>query len=606
MANQTVNLTIPKSRQSLCDILLEMGKVSKQDVERGLEVQRQSGQRIDRILIDLGIIPEEDLRLAFSKLFNIPIWEKRDGETYPVIDFLPVNFLITNKILPIHVHDDAIDFAAPDPQDSSLLEILRSATDKDVNIFIGCEKEIISALEEIYEPEKTGSEAEYDVGAGGGIGVDDDIEHLRDMASEAPVIRLVSNILSSAIEMGASDVHMEVFEKKTSLRYRIDGVLREFPPPPADLYAAVVSRIKIMSKLNIAEKRLPQDGRIILKVAGKEIDLRVSIIPMNFGEGVVLRILDRSSIRLELERLGFSAGLLKEFRKVINRSNGIILVTGPTGSGKTTTLYAVLKEKVSPDVKIITVEDPIEYSLEGVNQIQVNSQINLTFATGLRSILRHDPDVILIGEIRDRETAAIAIQSALTGHLVFSTLHTNDSASAFTRLMDMGIENYLISSSVIGVLAQRLVRRLCNQCREEYTPESDVLAKIYGQMSLISGVNGDGAHFFTRHVSSADTLLEDGVKTGAVPVLSKLYRAKGCNACGFLGYKGRLCISEFLMVDNNIRELVNSHADSSAISSAAVKRGTKTLWKDGLEKVMQGVTTIDELIRVADTDEEDE
>ncbi|MGR3318977.1 MAG: GspE/PulE family protein [Candidatus Anammoxibacter sp.] len=587
MPNYTDEIIIPKSRKYVCHVLCELGKITKADVDRALEVQRQSGQKIGRILIDLGIIPEEDLRLALSKMFNLPVWEKQDGVTYPVVDFLPINFMLNNKVLPIRLDDDSIDYAITDPQDKCLLECLESSSDRAANMFVGSEKEIVFALKEIYEPGKASDDELESDGSTGSMGVDADIEHLRDIASEAPVIRLVSGILSTAVEMGASDVHMELFEKKTSLRYRIDGVLREFPPPPADLYTAVVSRIKIMSKLNIAEKRLPQDGRIILKVAGKEIDLRVSIIPMNFGEGIVLRILDRSSISLDLEILGFSKGLLKQFRALVTKPNGIILVTGPTGSGKTTTLYAVLKEKVSPGVKIITVEDPIEYSLEGVNQIQVNPQIKLTFASGLRSILRHDPDIILIGEIRDQETAAIAIQSALTGHLVFSTLHTNNAASAFTRLMDMGIEDYLVSSSVIGVLAQRLMRRLCNECREEYVPEPDVLDKFYGQMALIS----DSANISVNSLQLASEI--------------KLYRAKGCNECGFTGYSGRMCIAEFLIVDNNIRELVNAHSDSNIISREAIKRGSATLWQDGLGKVMKGLSTIDELMRITDTDEED-
>lgn len=587
MENSTIiKLPITVSHKTVCDTLLELGKLTKSDIDRAVGLERKGGSRIGRILIDLGIISEEDLRLAFSTLYNFPIWEKKDGDTYPVIDFFPSNFLHSNKVLPIRLYDENVDFAITDPQDSSLLEIIRTTVERNVNIFLGCEKEIEAALDEIYEPEKAGEEDEYLDGASG-VGVDDDIEHLRDMASEAPVIRLVSSILSAAIEAGASDVHMEAFERKTSLRYRIDGVLRDFTPPPLDLYAAVVSRIKIMSKLNIAEKRLPQDGRIILKVAGKEIDLRVSIIPMNYGEGVVLRILDRSSITLDLEKLGFSAHSLKDFRSIITRPNGIILVTGPTGSGKTTTLYAVLKEKVSPDLKIITVEDPIEYSLEGVNQIQVNHQINLTFATGLRSILRHDPDVILIGEIRDKDTAAIAIQSALTGHLVFSTLHTNDAASAFTRLMDMGIEDYLVSSSVIGVLAQRLVRKLCSKCKEEYNPGDDVIAKIQGQISLKKDT-----------LWGTDNNPENWLKEKV-----KLFRAKGCNECGNAGYKGRMCISEFLLVDNAIRNLINSRADSNKISREAVNRGTKALWQDGLEKVIEGYTTIDELLRVTDTEE---
>ncbi len=589
MIEHSNTLAVSKSKKSICEILRLSNKISRLDLERGLEVQKKSGQKIGRILIDLGIIPEEDLRDALGVLFDMPIWEKKDGDEYPVIDFLPVNFMLTNKVLPVKVVENVLTYAIADPQDNYLLEILRSSTDKQVNILVGTEKEITFALDTVYKVDEENEEDDFGNLRGGGGGLDDDIEHLRDMASEAPVIRLVSSILTTAVELGTSDIHMEIFEKKTSLRYRIDGVLRDYPPPSSDLYAAVVSRLKIMAKLNIAEKRLPQDGRILLKVAGKEIDLRVSIIPMNFGEGVVLRILDRSSISLDLESLGFSGHILKDFREMSNRSNGIILVTGPTGSGKTTTLYGILKEKVSPDVKIITVEDPIEYGLEGVNQIQVNAQIKLTFAAGLRSILRHDPDVILIGEIRDKETAAIAIQSALTGHLVFSTLHTNDAASSFTRLMDMGIENYLISSSVIGVLAQRLVRKLCRTCREEYKPESDVLAQINEHMDMFdehTSIEKKKSCFF----ASADDIM--------------LYRAreKGCKLCSFSGYKGRMCISEFLVVDNKIRELINGKADSSVIAEEAVNNGTTTLWRNGIEKVVQGLTTIDELIRVADTE----
>ena len=592
MIEHSNTLAVTKSQRSICEILRSLNKISRLDLERGLEVQKKSGQKIGRILIDLGIIPEEDLRDALGILFEMPTWEMKDGDEYPVADFLPVNFMLTNKVLLVEIKEDLLTYAIADPQDNYLIEILRSNTEKCVKILVGTEKEITFALDTVYKVDDENDEDDFgDLRGGGGGGLDDDIEHLRDMASEAPVIRLVSSILTTAVELGTSDIHMEIFEKKTSLRYRIDGVLRDYPPPSADLYAAVISRIKIMAKLNIAEKRLPQDGRILLKVAGKEIDLRVSIIPMNFGEGIVLRILDRSSISLELETLGFSGHVLKDFREMANRSNGIILVTGPTGSGKTTTLYGILKEKVSPDLKIITVEDPIEYGLEGVNQIQVNAQIKLTFAAGLRSILRHDPDVILIGEIRDKETAAIAIQSALTGHLVFSTLHTNDAASSFTRLMDMGIENYLISSSVIGVLAQRLVRKLCLACREVYKPEqgSDVSATIDGQMDLIN-----------KHLSIKEK--KQCVYTSVDDITIYKAKEKGCKLCSFSGYKGRMCISEFLVVDNKIRELINAKVDSSVIAEEAVNRGTTTLWRNGIEKVVEGLTTMDELLRVADTE----
>ncbi|MDN3511735.1 MAG: type II secretion system ATPase GspE [Candidatus Jettenia sp.] len=540
------------------DVLLEIGKVTRADLDRAIEVQKQTGQKLGRILIDLGTISEEDLRLAHSKLLLLPIWEKKKEDRYPLVENVPKVFLVSNRVLPLNLHNGILDVALADPQDSLLIETIALSTNKQVNVFVGCEKDILASLETLYEGEIKEEDA-----VTSNIEVMEDVEQLRDMASEAPVIRLVNNTLTKAIEIGASDVHLEVFEKNARLRYRVDGVLRELTPPPREIYNAIISRIKIMAKLNIAEKRLPQDGRIKMKVAGKEIDLRVSIIPMSHGEGVVMRILDRTAVTLDLEALGFSQEFLGKFRRMVNKPEGMLLVTGPTGSGKTTTLYAVLKELVSPEIKIVTVEDPVEYSMEDVNQIQVNPQIDLTFASGLRSILRHDPDIILIGEIRDRETASIAIQAALTGHLVFSTLHTNDSASAFTRLIDMGMEDYLISSCIIGILAQRLVRKICTQCRESYIPEEDLRKTA-------------------------------GLKEG-----EPLYKSRGCDACNNLGFKGRKCIAEFLYVDDAIRRLIISHKDSNEIMKEAVKRGTRTLWEDGLEAVRKGETTLDELLRVS-------
>ncbi|HHT9109871.1 MAG TPA: type II secretion system ATPase GspE [Candidatus Brocadiaceae bacterium] len=541
------------------DMILNTGKVNRADMDRALEVQKQTGQKLGRILIDLGTVSEEDLRQAYSNLLNIPVWEKKKDEQYPIVEGIPKVFLVTNRVLPLKVYDSMIDVVLADPQDTMLVESITLATNKLANVYAGCEKDILTSLEATYE----GEVKEQEDTASSSIEVMEDVEQLRDMASEAPVIRLVNSVLTKAIEIGASDVHLEVFERNARLRYRVDGVLRELVPPPRELYNAIISRIKIMSKLNIAEKRLPQDGRIRMKVAGKEVDLRVSIIPMSHGEGVVMRILDRSAVVLNLEKLGFNPDFLVKFRHMINKPEGMLLVTGPTGSGKTTTLYAVLCEIVSPEVKIITVEDPVEYSMEGVNQIQVNPQIELTFASGLRSILRHDPDVVLIGEIRDKETATIAIQASLTGHLVLTTLHTNDSASAFTRLMDMGIEDYLISSCVIGVLAQRLVRKICMKCREPYIPAEDVRQTVR---------------------------LKEGMP---------LYKAKGCDECNNTGFKGRKCIAEFLVVDDAIRRLILAHRDSGEIMKEAIKRGTKNLWEDGLESVQRGETTLDELLRVS-------
>ncbi len=524
-----------------------------------LRCRNKPGRSLDAYSLTWESVSEEDLRLAYSKLLQIPVWEKKKDDRYPIIDNIPKVFLITNRVLPLRLDNGILEVALADPQDSMLIETVSSATDKQVKVFAGCEKDILSTLHSLYE----GDVKEEEDSAASSIEIMEDVEQLRDMASEAPVIRLVNSVLTKAIEMGASDVHLEAFERFAQIRYRVDGVLREMAPPPREIYSAIISRIKILAKLNIAEKRLPQDGRIKMRVAGKEIDLRVSIIPMSHGEGVVMRILDRTAVMLDLEKLGFQPEFLVMFRRMIKKPEGMLLVTGPTGSGKTTTLYAVLKEVLSPEIKIVTVEDPVEYSMEGVNQIQVNPQISLTFASGLRSILRHDPDVILIGEIRDRETATIAIQAALTGHLVLSTLHTNDSASAFTRLMDMGMEDYLISSCVIGVLAQRLVRKTCDKCREPFLPAEDIRKTV-------------------------------NLKEG-----ERLYRSKGCDECNNTGFRGRKCIAEFLRVDDDIRHLILTHKSSGEIMKEAVKKGTKTLWEDGLDAVRRGETTLDELLRVS-------
>jgi general secretion pathway protein E len=395
---------------------------------------------------------------------------------------------------------------------------------------------------------------------------DEDVDHLRDMASEAPVIRLVNLIITKAVDLRASDIHFEPFENQFRIRYRVDGVLHDVEAPPKRLQSALVSRVKIMAKMNIAERRLPQDGRIMVKVKGKEIDFRVSTVPTIHGESVVLRILDKSSIVLDIEKLGFPEDIMREFNHAIDNPHGIILVTGPTGSGKTTTLYCALEKINSPDKKIVTVEDPVEYQLRGVNQIQVKAAIGLNFASALRSIVRQDPDVILIGEIRDAETADIAIHSALTGHLVFSTLHTNDAASATTRLMDMGIEDYLLSSTLIGILAQRLVRVVCPHCRESYRPEEMFLKQA-------------------------------GISAGEVGQI-ELMKAKGCSECGFTGYKGRTGIFEFLRVTDEVRALILGKKDSQVIKEFARRKGMRTLREDGWLRAKEGRTTLQELMRV--------
>ena len=546
-------------KSELLDILLEVEKITKEDVEKIVQLQERTHEKVDRILLNLGIISEEDLRDALGHLFKLKTWQRKKEEELPVIDCLPQNFLHANRILPLNQHDNFLDIAFADPSDESLLEVIETTTNREVNVFVGCEKDIIISINETYGD----IDSESDTVTNLDLDVVDDIEKLKDLALEAPVVRFVNNFLNKALEIGASDIHVEMFENKPKLRYRIDGVLIDYPPPTRDIYFATVNRIKIMSNLNIAEKRLPQDGRIRLKVGGKEIDLRVSVIPMLYGECIVLRILDKSNITLDLSTFGLSEDILQNIRLLVKKSEGMILATGPTGSGKTTTLYASLKEIISPSLKIITVEDPVEYSLDGVNQIQVNSKVGLDFASGLRSILRHDPDVILVGEIRDKDTASISIQSSLTGHLVLSTLHTNDSASAFNRLLDMGIEDYLVSTCIIAVLAQRLVRKLCD-CKEEYHLEEENMKRM--------GVGND----------------------------CKLYRPKGCPDCSNTGYKGRVAISELLIVNDNIRKMIVGHERSKVIQQEAIKSGMRTLWQDGILKFEKGITSLSELERVTD------
>jgi general secretion pathway protein E len=488
-----------------------------------------------------------------------------------VIEKLSDKFLKQVKVIPLGITDSTLSVAVSDPFDFYTLDAIRLATGYNLEISLAREEEIIDAIERLSSSE-TGSmekiiedldkdRRDISLDEEGG-----DVDHLKDMASEAPVIKLVNLVISRAIEVGASDIHFEPFEGSFMVRYRIDGILHEVESPPRRLQAAVTSRIKIMSKLNIAERRLPQDGRIKLRVIGKEIDFRVSTIPTLFGESVVMRILDRESIILDLTKLGFPQAELATFEELISRPHGIILVTGPTGSGKTTTLYSALNQINSPEKKIITVEDPVEYQLKGVNQIQVKPSIGLTFAGALRSILRQDPDIIMIGEIRDAETAEIAIHSALTGHLVFSTLHTNDAAGAITRLMEMGMENFLISSSLIGILAQRLVRVNCSHCIEPYTPEPGMLEQI-------------------------------GVTEGEEGKM-KILQGRGCENCANTGYRGRSGIYEFLPISDEIRKLILEKADANTIKEMGRKLGMKTLREAGWNKVKDGLTTISEVLRV--------
>jgi general secretion pathway protein E len=471
-------------------------------------------------------------------------------------------------MVPVSVDGTELVVATTDPLDVSRLHALELATGLRVKPVLAREKEITARIEALYSASYAqDGNAEPQAHQIDAIGDEEDVAHLRDMASEVPVIRLVNQMLVRALESRASDVHIEPFENQLKVRYRIDGILHEVDSPPRQLKAAVISRLKILAQLNIAERRLPQDGRIKTRLAGKDIDLRIATVPTLYGESVVIRLLERGQIFTELDTLGFPPEPLARFHEMILKPHGMILVTGPTGSGKTTTLYGALQKINDPGKKIITIEDPVEYQLGGVNQIHVKPQIGLTFANGLRSIVRQDPDVIMVGEIRDAETAEIAVQAALTGHLVFSTLHTNDAAGAISRLLEMNVQDYLLSSSLLGVLAQRLVRRLCPGCRKEVP---------------FAGVEG---------------LTEDApVRNGEA--LRTVWEAVGCNACSGTGYLGRVGIFELLPVTSEICKVIVQRADAGAIRALAAQQGMRLLREDGWDKVRQGVTTLAEVLRV--------
>ncbi len=487
----------------------------------------------------------------------------------PVINGATPQFMKQWKLVPISIEGDSIKMAMANPCDLYIIELLERVYDKKVVPLKAAEEDILSAIYRWFE-EDVGIEESTDEDEGGlDDSLWDDLEQLRDMASEAPVIRLVNRIISQALEVRASDIHFEPFRDSMKVRFRIDGVLHDMETIPKKQQPAVTSRLKLMAKMNIAEMRLPQDGRIKVKEGEREIDIRVSSLPTLFGESVVLRLLNRDEVKLDFDELGFPPRLQERFGALYTRPYGMILVTGPTGSGKTTTLYTVINEINSPDKKILTVEDPVEYQLEGINQIQVNPKIGLTFASALRTFLRQDPDVILVGEIRDAETAEIAIQSALTGHMVFSTLHTNDAASAITRLQEMGMESYLLSSSLLAVLAQRLVRKICPDCRKPYEVGPGLKAEIAQVMAIP----------------------EDRVP-------STLFKGEGCPRCAGSGFVGRTGIYELLVVTPAITSLILKESDSGAIEEAAMAEGMKTLRQDGFEKVKAGVTTFEEVIRV--------
>jgi len=568
---QTVDLTrnpeaaAPFATSGLDEALLGSGKVSVDDLRKVRRFSAEKGERVERILVELGFLSEDDLLPILANYHGVAMARASDVPAEPpALEHVSVEYMRSVRVLPISVKDGVLRLAMADPGDTATIEVLEQVTGLAVEAVLVRPRDLLERFETIYGEGEGGGEGEGE----GGLEIltedEEDVEHLRDMASEAPVIRLVNQTLSRAVEQRASDIHVEPFENELRVRYRIDGVLHDQDPPPRNLTAAIISRIKLMAKLNIAERRLPQDGRIKLRLVGREIDLRVSSLPTLYGESVVLRILDRSSVVVDLGRLGMPEDILGNFSHMISQPHGLILVTGPTGSGKTTTLYGALDKINSPELKIITIEDPVEYQLRGVNQIHVKSQIGLTFANGLRSIVRQDPDVIMVGEIRDAETAEIAIQAALTGHLVFSTLHTNDAAGAISRLLDMGVEDYLLASSLIGVLAQRLVRRVCSTCRRKIDPSPEFLKEL--------GPRG------TRPVT--------------------VYESTGCPECAGTGYHGRGGIYELLVCDDQVRNLIVSRATADRIKQDAVSRGMRTLRMDGFWKVADGMSTVGEVLRV--------
>ena len=548
---------------ALGDILLRRGHCDQRTLERARRVASESDQRLDAVLIQLGLVSERGLADAYAHLLSIPVVA---ADRYPALepvlaDRLSAGFLRHARAIPVAVEGETVVLAAADPLDAFTQAAVAVASGLRVRLEVAVPIELEAALNRLY-PEANASDPSAEADAP----LEEDAERLKDLASEAPVIRLVNLLITRAVETQASDIHIEPFEDRLRVRYRYDGVLHEAEPPPRHLAAAITSRIKIMARLDIAERRMPQDGRIKMAVRGQDVDFRVSTIPSLHGETVVLRILDRSAVVFDYARLGLAPKVINKLSAALELPNGIVLVTGPTGSGKTTTLYTGLLALNAVTRKIVTVEDPIEYQLQGINQIQVRSQIGLTFASLLRSILRQDPDVIMVGEIRDGETAQIAVQAALTGHLVLSTLHTNSAAAAVTRLRDMGVEDYLLTAVLRGIMAQRLVRRLCPDCRRSETAPPELVQRF--------GLDR---------------------RTAIRPVM--LSRAVGCPACRQTGYRGRTAIAEFLQLGPEIERLIFARADHTTIERAAVAEGMEVMFDAGLAAALAGETTIEELTR---------
>ncbi len=561
---------IHQKRPLIGEIFIAKGAITAEQILEALELQKEEGGSIGDILLRLKHLKEGTLLEALSEQWKLPYQTELDiNEIDPALtEKIPLSFAKRHQFLPIKRQGKHIICATAKPLNLRALDDFYILLKSRMDLVIVPSEEIMRCIHQVYELATDSPEDAISDFSGDNLSVlaeeMAEPEDLLDTDDEAPMILLVNSIFFKAVQQRASDIHFEPFEREVKVRYRVDGVLYNVLTSPKRLQSALTSRIKIMAGMNIAEKRLPQDGRISLRIGGREIDIRVSDIPTAHGERLVLRILEKSSESLDLSQIGLSGKDLKSMEKLTDLAHGIILVTGPTGSGKTTTLYSALSRINSPDKNILTIEDPIEYQLQGIGQIQVNSKIELTFASGLRSILRQDPDVIMIGEIRDSETATIAIQASLTGHLVFSTLHTNDSAGAVTRLLDMGIEPFLVSSSVVAMIAQRLVRKICQNCRKAYQPSAEEYEKM--------GLPPDSKHSF--------------------------FKGPGCSECLNTGFKGRSGIYEILVLDDEIRNMILSKADSTQIKAMALSKGMSSLREDGARRVIAGLTTTEEVLRV--------
>ena len=561
------------------EILRAVAGLSEAALEEGLRAQADEGGRLGEVLVAKKAVSADDVAKALALQLDLTYHAQvaLDSVDAELVRQVPINFAKQALILPLRLEGESVALLVADPLDTTVLDHARMLLQRNVSPQVATGTVIIDAINGLYD--RAVNEAEQLVGEMEAQDLQslahelEEPQDLLDVDDEAPIIRLVNSLLFRAAKERASDIHIEPMERELLVRFRIDGVLQEIIKPPKRYQNSIVSRVKVMGQLNIAEKRLPQDGRIRIKLAGRDIDIRLSTIPCTFGERIVMRLLDKNTTLLDLQDIGMGPETMRGMDQVIRRSHGIVLVTGPTGSGKTTTLYAALSRINTPDLNILTVEDPVEYQIRGISQMAINPKIGLSFAAGLRSFLRQDPDVIMVGEIRDRETAEIAIQASLTGHLVFSTVHTNDAASAITRLVDMGVEPFLVASSLMAVMAQRLVRRVCQQCREAYRPTAEELKEV--------------------------GLTPDDVGRAGNPTV---YRAKGCEACGGSGYRGRTGIYELLMVDDDIRQLTLKNVDSTSIKRSGVHKGMRTLLDDGARKVLAGETTLAEVLSITQED----